>query len=368
VPADVRAAILSPQLITSRAIQLTPPYTSGPVMADGGVIPQSRTAVPVEWDELRQQLEKLTDALQPTQPGGVSTLGAFINTAANNLRGQGVNIRTAIIEMSQAFSILGDHSDDIFSTIKNLSTVVAALHDSSDLLGQLNGNLSSVTALLANDPDEIGRAVADLTSAANDTTSFVADNREALGTATDKLASISTAVNDSLDDIKQALHVLPNVVQNYVNIYQPSQAALSGVLAATNFANPISFLCGAVQAASRLNNEQSAKLCVQYLAPIVKNRQFNFPPLGENFFVGQSARPNEITYAEDRLRPDFVPAQPAPADAAPSAAPSQPALPAEAPLGAAPLPNEEPPLPAEQPAPTDPDGGLRSIMMPGGGS
>jgi phospholipid/cholesterol/gamma-HCH transport system substrate-binding protein len=43
---------------------------------------------------------------------------------------------------------------------------------------------------------------------------------------------------------------------------------------------------------------------VQYLAPIVKNRQYNFPPLGVNPFVGAAARPNEITYSEDWLRSD----------------------------------------------------------------
>ena len=57
---------------------------------------------------------------------------------------------------------------------------------------------------------------------------------------------------------------------------------MTGVLAVNNFANPIQFLCGAVQAASRLGAEQSAKLCVQYLAPIIKNRQYNFLPLGQN--------------------------------------------------------------------------------------
>ena len=54
------------------------------------MIPQGRTAVPVEFDDFRQQLEKLTESLQPTQPGGVSPLGAFINTTADNLRGQGL--------------------------------------------------------------------------------------------------------------------------------------------------------------------------------------------------------------------------------------------------------------------------------------
>ena len=51
VPADAKAAILSPTLVTSRAIQLTPVYTGGPAMDDGAVIPQERTAVPVEWDD-----------------------------------------------------------------------------------------------------------------------------------------------------------------------------------------------------------------------------------------------------------------------------------------------------------------------------
>ncbi len=53
VPADAKAAILSPTLVTARAIQLTPVYTTGPVMKDDAVIPRERTAVPVEWDEVR---------------------------------------------------------------------------------------------------------------------------------------------------------------------------------------------------------------------------------------------------------------------------------------------------------------------------
>ena len=152
IPADVRAAILSPKLITSRAIQLTPAYTGGAVLADGSVIPKERTAVPVEFDDFRRQLQKLTDSLQPTQPGGVSPMGQFINTAADNLRGEGTHIRDTIIKLSQAVSAFGDHSTDIFTTVKNLSTLVAALHDSADLMRQLNNNLASVTALMAQRP------------------------------------------------------------------------------------------------------------------------------------------------------------------------------------------------------------------------
>jgi len=245
--------------------------------------------------------------LKPTRPGGVSTLGALINTAADNLRGQGSTIRDTILKLSQAVSALGDHSNDIFATLKNLSTLVTALHDSADLLEQLNRNLASVSALLADDPHKVAAAAEDLNAVVADVQSFAADNREAVGTASDKLSSITQALVASLDDIKQTLHISPTVLQNFNNIFEPANGSLTGALAGTNMANPIAFLCGAIQAASRLGGEQAAKLCAQYMAPIVKNRQYNFPPLGENLFVGAQARPNEITYSEDWMRPDFVP-------------------------------------------------------------
>jgi len=306
--------------------------------------------VPVEFDDFRQQLQKLNDALQPTQPGGVSPLGALVNTTAANLRGQGATIRDTIIKLSQAISALGDHSNDLFTTLKNLSLLVSALQGSSDLLAQLNKNLATVTNLVSNDPHEVGNAVRDLSGLASELTGFVNDNRESLGVTADKLASVSQALHDSIPDIKDVLHVAPNTLQNFVNIYQPAQGTLTGALSVNNFQNPITFLCGAIQAASRLGAEQSAKLCVQYLAPIIKNRQFNFPPLGLNPLAGTTARPNELTYSEDWMRPDYIPPQPPPA-----------ADPPPAPLAS------EAPLPAEQAAATDPAEGLPGLMVPPGG-
>ncbi len=363
VPADVKAAILSPALVTGRSIQLTPVYSGGAALQDGAVIPQERTVVPMEWNDIRTQLERIADNLQPTEPGGVSTLGSAINSAADNLRGQGANIRDTLIKVSQAFSALGDHSTDIFSTVKNLSILVSALQDSTTVMRQLNQNLANVTGLLADDPGEVAAAVSDLNNAVGDVQSFVSENREALGTTSDKLAGVTTALNDSLDDIKQLLHVAPNTLQNYVNIYQPAQGAATSALAIANFQNPVSFICGAIQAASRLGAEQSAKLCTQYLAPIVKNRQYNFLPIGQNMAVGAQARPNEVTYSEDWLRPDYIP----PAGANPLAAPVMPPDPAQAP---APAPAEVappgPPSPMAAEA-TNPQEGLQGMMVPAGG-
>lgn len=346
VPADANAVILSPSLVSVRAIQLSPTYESGPTMQDNAVIPEERTAVPVEWDDFREQLKRLTETLQPTEPGGVSTLGAVVNTAADNLRGEGANIRDTLIKLSQAFSALGDHSTDLFSSVKSLSILVSALQSSADTLRDLNQNLAGATGLLSNTPDEVGAAVADIDAVVADVSDFLAENQETVGTTSDKLAAVTTTLNQSLDDLKQTLHIGPTAFQNFVNIYQPAQGALTGALALTNFSNPLAFICGAIQAASRLGAEQSAKLCVQYLAPIVKNRQWNFPPLGINPVVGATARPNEITYSEDWLRPDYIPP--------PSDAQTQT-------LGL-------PPMAAEAPRSTDPADGMAGMMMPPGGA
>lgn len=348
LPADVQAAILSPSLVTARAIQLVPAYSGGPELAAGATIPRDRTAVPVEWDDLRRQLEKLTDSLQPTTPGGPSAVGRFVNSAADNLRGEGDTARDTVVKLSQAISALGDHSTDIFSTVRNLQLLVSALSSGSDLLAAFNTNLADITTVLANTPNEWADATQGLDAAVDDLRGFVAENREALGTTFDHLSAITTALNNSRGDIKQTLHIAPTVFGNFMNIYQPAQSAVTGILAPVNFANTVQFICSAIQAASRTGWEQSSKLCVQYLAPIIKNRQYNFPPLGVNPFVGAAARPNEITYSEDWLNPHLPP------PAAPAGNPAPP-LPAEA------------VLPVDSPAnPTDPSRGLEGLMVPGG--
>jgi phospholipid/cholesterol/gamma-HCH transport system substrate-binding protein len=74
----------------------------------------------------------------------------------------------------------------------------------------------------------------------------------------------------------------------------------------------------------------------------VKNRQYNFPPLGENLFVGAQTRPNEITYSEPWMRPDHVP-------------------PAADPPPGGPLAAE-----ATETLATDPTDGLPGMMVPHG--
>lgn len=73
VPVDVQAVIMSPNLVAARFIQLTPVYTGGAVLPDNGRIDLDRTAVPVEWDEVK---EGLISAGRRPESGGGRAAGA----------------------------------------------------------------------------------------------------------------------------------------------------------------------------------------------------------------------------------------------------------------------------------------------------
>ena len=73
----------------------------------------------------------------------------------------------------------------------------------------------------------------------------------------------------------------PNLAANLINIYHPTHGAhRRPSRSIANFANPMQFICSAIQAGSRLGYQESAELCAQYLAPILDAIKFNYLPFG----------------------------------------------------------------------------------------
>jgi len=66
----------------------------------------------------------------------------------------------------------------------------------------------------------------------------------------------------------------------------PNAGGIVGLPVINMYANPMQFLCSAIQAGSRLGYQDSAELCAQYLAPILDATKFNYPPFGLNNSTG----------------------------------------------------------------------------------
>ena len=136
IPADAKAVIVAQNLVAARYVQLDArlPERRGPTMGDGGVIPFERTAVPVEWDEVKTQLMRLATELGPKTAHGTcrdTSVGRFIDSAANALDGNGEKLRETLAQLSGVARIFADGSGNIVDIIKNLQTFVTALRDSN---------------------------------------------------------------------------------------------------------------------------------------------------------------------------------------------------------------------------------------------
>lgn len=303
VPAGAQAVIMSPTLVSARFVQLAPGYTGGPTLADGSTIPIERTAVPVEWDDFRDQLEDLSSSLGSTKDGERGPMSKFISSAAEAIDGKGRDINQTLEQLSRAATTLGDGRSDLFATIRNLQVFSSALKGSGEQMAQFNRDLAEVTSVLTDTDDELAQAIDGVDGVLEQLTTFVADNRDGIATAVSTLARVTSSLRESEPDIEQLLHVGPNAFANFYNIYQPAQGTLTGALSVTQFQNPIQFICGAIQAASQEGAQESARRCAQYLGPVLKNIAFNYPPVGTNPIRSVQMRPEQIDYSETGLRP-----------------------------------------------------------------
>lgn len=305
VPAAATASILNPSLVASRTIQLSPPYTGGPVLQDGAVIGIERTQVPVEWDQLRDSINGILRQLGPTprQPSG--PFGHVIESAADNLAGKGKQVNDTLTSLSQALTALNEGRGDFVAITKSLAQFVTALYQNKQQFVALNDNLAQFTDWFTKSDHDVADTVTHLDQVLDDARKFLSDNGSTLTHDVDNLADVTTTIlqPEPRDGLETALHVLPTFAGNFNNLYEPAHSSLVGLFAFPNFANPIHFICSAIQAGSRLGYQDSAELCAQYLSPVLDAIKFNYPPASLNLFNSAATLPNEVAYSEERLRP-----------------------------------------------------------------
>ncbi|MGW0041626.1 MCE family protein [Rhodococcus sp. NPDC003348] len=301
IPVDADAIIVNQSLVAARFVQLTPAWTGGERLRDGDTIGLSHTAVPVEWDAMTAQLDRLATALGPPDPTHPETgpAGDLVDALDATLDGEGENLHTTLTRLSDAMRILSDGRTDLFATVRNLQVFVAALADSDRQIVEFNDRMATVTEVLGSDTDTIGAAITTLDTAVGNVTRFVRDNRDAVGASADQLSDVLATLAAQRDGIAQILHVAPTALANMSNIYQPAHNAVVSALAPDNFANPVDFICSALAAAEQVGAERGAELCVQYLGPVLKTLAIDSLPLQSNPTRGVTALPGQVVQSGD---------------------------------------------------------------------
>lgn len=294
VPADANALLVAQSLVAERFIQLTPVYEGGPTMEEGGVIGVDRTAVPVEWDAVKEQLMKLSEAVGPSEDDPEGALAGVVESGDELLDGNGERFNRTLEELSSTMSVMSDGREDLFSTVQNLQMFVTALSESEEEIVSFGNRLASVSDVLAGQTEELDAALVNLDVAVNDIDRFLENHGPRLTANVDKLGRATEVVRDRREDIENMLHVAPNATANFYNIYRPYQGTLNGVLAFNQMGSPVEFICGAITGLNNDTARDDADMCAEYLGPFLNTLQSNYP-------FGMAAPPYTPTAEPDQI-------------------------------------------------------------------
>jgi phospholipid/cholesterol/gamma-HCH transport system substrate-binding protein len=341
IPADAKAVIVAQNLVSARYVQLAPAYhSSGPTMADGAVIPAERTAVPVEWDEVKTQLTRLATELGPNSQVSTPSMARFIDSAANALGGNGEKLRQTLAQLSGVGRILADGSGNIVDIINNLQVFVTALRDSDQQIVQFENRIATLTSVLDDNRSDLDAALTDLSTAVGEVQRFVSGSRNQLSEQVQRLADVTQNLVDHRTDLENLLHVAPNAFANFYNAFNPDTGDAIGSIVFNNFSSPMQFICAQIGAIENVTAGETGKLCAEYLGPALRLLNLNYPPIPSSPFLMKSANPDNIIYSEPRLAPGGDGPKPG-APVSPPAVSAYTGLPGDTPPAAPP----PPPLP-----------------------
>ncbi|GAB3143041.1 MCE family protein [Amycolatopsis sp. NPDC004378] len=270
LPANVGAVVVAPSLVSDRYVQLTPAYDSGPTLATGTVLPRDRTATPVELDDLYSSLDKLSTALGPNGANKDGALSSVLDTAANTLKGNGSSLNSTVGQLAGLAKTLDGSKDDLFSTVQNLNSFTGALAQSDQQLNEFYGRVADVSQFLAADSSDVGAALQSLGGALGDVQQFVNDNKGALESNVDKLASLSKVLVDQRASLAEVLDIAPTGATNFINSYD----AASGTIAVRDNLNeltnpPILTVCRLISAGTPKQVPDTLGNICKQLAPVL---------------------------------------------------------------------------------------------------
>jgi phospholipid/cholesterol/gamma-HCH transport system substrate-binding protein len=248
VPAGAKAVIVAPSVVGDRFVQLTPVYTSGPVLKDGAVLDTSRTAVPLELDDVFGSLDKLVVALGPTGANKNGALSDLLAQTARNFGGEGAQMRQTIGDFGKLSKTLDDNKDALFGSAAQLQKFVSTLAENDTTVRDFNASLAQVSTMLAGERSDLATALRNLATALGDVTTFVRTNKEVLHSDISSLNRVAKVLVKRRNELNETLDNAPLALNNLFHAYDPNSGTLDtsanvGVTPTNALTNPALTLC-----------------------------------------------------------------------------------------------------------------------------
>jgi phospholipid/cholesterol/gamma-HCH transport system substrate-binding protein len=226
LPADAKAVVVAPSIVSDRYVQLTPVYQSGPKLPDGATLSNEDTAVPVELDQIYSALDQLNVALGPQGANKDGALSDLVSVGRQNLEGNGELLNATLEDFATLVTTVSEQRDDLFGTVANLQDFTTTIANSDATVRAFNRDLAQVAEQLEGERESLALAVRELASALGEVASFVRENREDLKANVTDLASVTGVLVKQRTALEEFLDVAPAALSNLQLAYNPSTGTL----------------------------------------------------------------------------------------------------------------------------------------------
>jgi virulence factor Mce-like protein len=253
VPADAKAAVISPSIVGDRFIQLTPAYSGGAQLKNNATLGEDRTATPLELDEIFGSINDLTKALGPdgaNKPveNGVGPLTRLLDSTARNFGGQGAQFNTTLKNLGALTKTLADNKEELFGTLAQVEEFTKTLADNDDTVRRFNDSLAGGADLLAGERQELAAVLRNLSVAMVQVRGFVKENRGSLTRNIAGLNRISKVLVKRRDQVDKTLRYAPAALNNLYLAGNQKQGTLdtrnnAGQLESALLEDPRAALC-----------------------------------------------------------------------------------------------------------------------------
>lgn len=221
LPAGAIAALMAPDIVNDRYIQLDPVYRHGPTLADHAVIPMRRTALPQSVDQTISLLDQLIQALGPTGANKNGVFSQFVHDMAETVGNNGPSFHATVVALGKALGALSNDGPTITSLLDNAGAFTGEAAANDQEFQSFANDLASVSSLIASDSSDIGTTLSSLKQVLSQVTAYVDGNVGSIGTVLSNLNTFTAHVLAQQQQLSQAFAYGGLALQNLNNAIVP---------------------------------------------------------------------------------------------------------------------------------------------------
>ncbi|MGU3500031.1 MCE family protein [Mycobacterium sp. C31M] len=199
------AAIKTETVLGTKMLELTP-------QGDGelsGAIPLERTTSPYDLPTALGDLTTTISGLDTTQ------LSTALSTLAETFQNTPADLKLALDGVAQFSDTLNTRDAQLRNLLADANTVTGVLAKRSDQIAALVVNANSLLAELLSQRDAVDSFMGNLAAASAQLSGLVADNREQLRPALDKLNGVLEILDNRKQELQRTLYLLRRYAMSF---------------------------------------------------------------------------------------------------------------------------------------------------------